>query len=192
VVRRYGGALALLALVAWCPPPAAGQSLSVTTAGDAVKIRAPGWSFLTAEPLARLREGRTVRVELAAFVLSGPGRSPLTAVRQVFSVSYDLWEERFAVATAGAHAASVSHLAATAAEAWCIDQLAVPIAPLAALPERRFWIRLEYRILDGDGAATADDDSGLTLQRLIDVFSRRRKNESQSRALEGGPFRLPR
>jgi hypothetical protein len=189
VVSR-ASALALLVLLA--SSSASAQSLAATTAGDVVKVRAAGWSFLTREPLARLREGRTVRVELAAVVLSAPGRSPVTTMRQIFSVSYDLWEERFAVATAGSHPVSASHLTAPAAEAWCVDQLAVPIASIRGLDDRRFWLRLEYRILDADEGADAADDSGLTLQRLIDVFSRRRKADAQGRAVEGGPFRLPR
>ena len=186
---RDGGVLALAALLGWTP--AAAQMLTIATAGDAVKVRAPGWPFLTAEPLARLKEGRTVRVELAVLALPAPGRPPAATVRQVFSVSYDLWEERFAVSTTGAHAASVSHLTAAAAEAWCIDQLALPIASLAGLPDQRFWIRLECRILDGDGSPADDEDAGLTLERLIDVLSRRRKAEPPARALDGGPFRVP-
>ena len=48
------------------------QTLTVDTVGDALKIRAPGFSFLKGEPLARLKDGRSVRVELAAMVLPGP------------------------------------------------------------------------------------------------------------------------
>jgi hypothetical protein len=191
VSGRYGGALALLAALALAPAAARAQAVTVATAGGMVKIRAQGWSFLTAEPLARLKEGRTVRVELALLVLASPGRSPAGVARQIFSVSYDLWEERFAVARAGTGGVAISHLTAAAAEAWCVEQLAVPIASLRGLDDRRFWIRLEYRILDG-AAPDADEDAGLTLQRLIDVLSRRSKSESSARALDGGPFRLPR
>jgi hypothetical protein len=132
-----------------------------------------------------------VRVELVVTALSAPGKTPSAAARQIFSFSYDIWEERFAVAIAGARAASISHLTAAAAEAWCIEQLAVPIASLAALKDLRFWIRLECRILDGDEAPDPDENAGLTLQRIIDVLSRRKKSESPARAVEGGPFRLP-
>ena len=105
-------------------------------------------------------------------------------------VSYDLWEERFAVAISGARAVSVSHLTAAAAEAWCVEQMSVPIAALGALHDGRFWVRIECRFLDGDGS-TDPDESGLTLQRIIDTLSRRKKHESPARSLDGGPFRLP-
>lgn len=187
-MRSRAGVLAVAALLA-VAAPAAAQTLAIASAPDAVRVRAVNWPFLTADPLARLKEGRTVRVELSVLVLAGPGRSPASAVRQIFAVSYDLWEERFAVATTGARAASASHLTAAAAEAWCLDQLAVPLTALGAVDDRRFWLRLECRILDSDGTPDPAEDTGLTLQRLIDVLSRRGKADSSVRAIEGGPFR---
>jgi len=188
---------AALALVACLlsVPAASAQTIAIVPAPSVVRVRATGWAFLTAEPLARLKEGQTVRVELAVGVLAAPGRSAVTTLRRIFSVSYDLWEERFAVTVAEPRGGSASHLTAAAAEAWCLEQLAVPRASLRSLdelPGARFWIRLECRILDGDGALDPDESAGLTLQRLIDVFSRRRKSEPPARILEGGPFQLPR
>jgi hypothetical protein len=85
----------------------------------------------------------------------------------------------------------VSHLAQAAAEAWCIEQLAIPLSALGTLGrDVPFWVRLEYRMLAGD-AAPGDADSGYTLQALIDALSRRRRTEPSPNALEAGPFRLP-
>jgi hypothetical protein len=92
----------------------------------------------------------------------------------------------------------VSHLMQAAAEAWCIEQLAIPLSALGALGrDVPFWVRLEYRILDGDNPP-GEADSGYTLQGLIDALSRRRKTPStgsgqggsSANALEAGPFRL--
>lgn len=188
MVRAQAGALALAAMVA--AAPAAAQTLTIAASPDAVRLRVANWPLLTADSLARLKEGRTVRVELSVLVVAGPGRPPAAAVRRIFAVSYDLWEERFAVTTTEPHAAAISHLTAAAADAWCIEQLAVPVTALAAVDDRRFWLRLECRILDGDGGADSDQDAGLTLQRLIDVLSRHRKSDTATRALEGGPFHL--
>ena len=89
-----------------------------------------------------------------------------------------------------ARSQSVSHLVLAAAEAWCFERLGVPVKALGALGrDRPFWIRLEYRVLDG-GAPTDPADSRYTLQALIDALSRRRKTESLPHALEAGPFRL--
>jgi hypothetical protein len=181
----------LLALLACPVARASAQALTVDIVGDALKIRAPAFSFLNGDPLARLKDGRSVRVELAALVLAGPGKSPAAATRRVFALSYDLWEERFAVTAVDARSQSVSHLVLAAAEAWCVEQLGVPVRALGALGrDRPFWIRLEYRILSGDGTSDSEN-SGYTLQALIDALSRRRKTESSPRPLEAGPFRLP-
>jgi hypothetical protein len=180
----------VLALLAWPVAPASAQAVSVDTVGDVLKIRAPSFSFLKGEPLDRLKDGRSVRVELVAMVLSAPGKSPSTAARRIFALSYDLWEERFAVTAVDARTQSVSHLMLAAAEAWCVEQLAIPVKALGALGrDVPFWIRLEYRILDGE-ASSSQEDSGYTLQALIDVLSRRRKTESSPYAVEAGPFRL--
>jgi hypothetical protein len=180
----------LLALLACPVARVSAQALTVDIVGDALKIRAPAFSFLTGDPLARLKDGRSVRVELAALVLAAPGKSPAAATRRVFALSYDLWEERFAVTAVDARSQSVSHLVLAAAEAWCVEQLAVPVRALGALGrDRPFWVRLEYRILDGDASAEPAD-SRYTLQALIDALSRRRKTELSPHTLEAGPFRL--
>jgi hypothetical protein len=192
VVRPAGRVVvALLVVLAWPAARSMAQSVTVDAVGDALKIRAPGFSFLKGDPLARLKEGRSVRVELGGLVLPAPGKLPAAAARRVFALSYDLWEERFAVTTVEARAQSVSHLALTAAEAWCVGQLAIPLAALGTLgSDQPFWIRLEYHILDGDPASD-QSDPGYTLQALIDVLSRRRKTEASPHALEAGPFRTP-
>ena len=191
VAAARRAALVLLALLPWPTVPVSAQALAVDVVGDALKIRAPGFSFLKGDPLARLKDGRAVRVELAALVLAGPGKSPSAVARRTYSLSYDLWEERIAVSAVDARSQSVSHLTLAAAEAWCVEQLAIPLKALGALGrDLPFWIRLEYRMLDGDGASDPTD-SGYTLQALIEALSRRRKTESAPPPLEGGPFKLP-
>jgi hypothetical protein len=185
-------ALVLLACLAWPSLRLSAQALTVSAAGGLLKIHAPGLAFLKGEPLARLKDGRSVRVELAVLVLPAPGKTPVAAARRVFALSYDLWEERFAVTLVDERSRSISHLAAPAAEAWCVDQLVVPVASLDALGgDPRFWIRLEYRILDGDGTPDPDNGGGFTLQGLIDVLSRRRKPAPTAQGLDAGPFHLP-
>jgi hypothetical protein len=191
--------VALIAFLAWPAMRVAAQTMTVDTVSETLKIRVGGFSFLKGDPLARLKDGRSVRVELAAMVLPGPGKSAATTVRHIFALSYDLWEERFAVTLVGGRTQSVSHLALASAEAWCIEQLAVPVSALGSLGrDVPFWVRLEYRILDGD-AAPDSSDSRYSLQGLIDLLSRKRKTSSTTStpgeseyAIEAGPFRVAR
>jgi hypothetical protein len=181
----------LLALLAWPGVHSSAQTLTFDIVGEVLKIRAPGFSFLTGDPLARLKDGRSVRIELAAMVLPAPGKSPAATTRRSFALSYDLWEERFAVTIVDTRSQSVSHLMMAAAEAWCVEQLAIPVSALGGLGrDLPLWLRLEYRVLDAD-SPSAPEDSGYTLQGLIDALSRRRRTESSPHALEAGPFRLP-
>ena len=191
VARIWRAVPVVLAVLAGSATRASAQPITIDVAGDVLKIRAPGLGFVTGAPLARLKDGRSVRVELAALVLPAPGKSPAAATRRIFALSYDLWEERFAVTTVEKRAESVSHLALAAAEEWCVEQLTIPIKALGSLGrDLPFWVRLEYRILDEEG--TSDPaDTRYTLGGLIDALSRRRKTDSSTHALESGPFRLP-
>ena len=181
-------AFALLVLLAWPVAQSSAQSLTIDTTGASLKIRAQGFSFLEGDPLARLKDGRSVRVELTAQVLPAPGKPVAAATRRIFALSYDLWEERFAVTTVEKRSQSITHLALPAAEAWCIDQLAIPLNALGTLRSGQpFWIRLEYRILDTESTPDAGE-SGFTLQTLIDLLSRVRKNDPAPQAIDAGPF----
>ena len=165
------------------------QSMTVTTTGGEVRVQAPGFRFIAGEPLARLKDGLTVRVALELRVLAGPGAAvAATQSRQTFVLSYDLWEERFAAAVSGTGSRSVSHLTAEAAEAWCIQQLTVPVSGLGPLRSQPFWIRLESQIVNG--GSDGREDEGLTLRGIIDTLSRRQASEKTSHSAEAGPFRV--
>lgn len=182
--------LVIVATLAWPAARLGSQSVSVVTENGGVGVRAPGFRFIDGEPLVRLKNGQSVRVELELSVLAEAGGPAAARRRQPFIISYDLWEERFAVALPGSPARAISHLSSTAAEAWCLQQLTVPITALGNLGRTLpFWIRLDYRVLNGSAPADRDDE-GFTLRGLIEVFSRRQTGEV-SRSIAAGPFRLP-
>ena len=165
------------------------QSMTVTTTGGEVRVQAPGFHFIAGQPLARLKDGLAVRVELEMRVIAGPGAAAAAAQsRQTFVLSYDLWEERFAATVSGSASRSVSHLTAAAAEAWCIQQLTVPVSGMGSLRSQPFWIRLESRILNGK--SDGREDEGLTLRGIIDTLSRRGATEKTSHSAEAGPFQV--
>jgi hypothetical protein len=166
------------------------QSVSIVRNGNTVAVRAPAFDFIKGEPLDRLKDGRSVRVDLELDVLPGPGGAAAARSRQTYVLSYDLWEERFAVTLPQDLKRSAAYLTSSAAEDWCLEQLTVPVAALGRLGrELPFWVRLGYRVQDSDAAG----DSGVdySLRGLIEALSRRRKNTPQSLSIEAGPFRLP-
>lgn len=180
-------AVVIVAVLVW-PARLFSQSMSVTSSGGVVHVRAPGLRFIDGEALARLKDGQSVRIDLELTVLAKPGAAPAVQRRLTFVLSYDLWEERFAATIAGTASRSISHLSSAAAEAWCVQQFDMPVSALGALAQNLpFWVRLEFRMLNGGGER---DDEGFTLRGLIDALSRRVKAGELSRSIEAGPFRV--
>ena len=182
--------LAALALVVGSTLTLAAQPLSVTVANDVVRLRAPGFRFIRGEPLARLKDGRSVRLDFDLSVLPRPGAAPMARTQQRFIVSYDLWEERFAVTHVASPSRSISHLTTGDAETWCLDRISVPL-PAAAVAgsEAPFWVRLEYRMHDDGGASSSGDENAYTLRGLVERLSRPSRVREWTDAIEAGPFR---
>ena len=167
------------------------QPVTITTAGGALRVQAPEFGILEGEILDRLRDGRSVQLDLALAVLTLPGGSPVADAGHSFNVSFDLWEERFAITRLGTPPRAVSHLELEQAEAWCVGQLTVPIVDLTSLAsDTPFWIRLEYRVPDAEVSLPDETDTMHTLRRLIEWLSRRAPAAAVGKSLEAGPFRL--
>jgi hypothetical protein len=172
------------------PQPLRGQTLTVRTVSDALHVRASGLGFIAGSVLDRLQDGRSVRVDFDLMVLDKPNGAIITRAQQGFNLSFDLWEQRFAVTRIGPMPRSISHLTARAAEDWCLDNVTVPLASFGRTArDTPFWVRVGYRIQDRASTA-APEDSTFTLQTLIDVLSRRREDENRGKSVEAGPFRL--
>jgi hypothetical protein len=185
---RSVNVIAVLAIVSYAT--LSGQTVTVTAVGDVLRVRAPGFGVIRGDTLNRLKNGQTVRFDIELTLLAKPGAPPAMQSRQSFVLSYDLWEERFAVTLIGGASRSISHLTSPDAETWCLEQLAVPLSSLAGFGrDASFWIRLESKIQEGD-AANANDNTGYTLRGLIDVLSRRRRSGDLREAVQAGPFTI--
>jgi hypothetical protein len=166
------------------------QAVSIATTTTSLQVKAPAFTFIDGPVLLRLRDGQTVKVDLELTVLARRSDGIVAQRRQTCQISFDLWEERFAVARSEPAVRAVSHLSAREAEALCIGGLAVPLSSLGQLSrDSSFWIKLSSR--EQVPSAAAPDEAGLTLGRLIDFLSRRREADV-TRSMEAGPFRLPR
>jgi len=178
----------LAGLAAPFPAAVSGPSLVARLEGDRLRISAPHLRFLNGRPLERLRDGASVvfDVQLSLWTQRTAGLRERAIER--FVVSYDLWEEKFSVARPGRPPQTVSHLTATGVEAWCLDHLTLSVAGLA--PERPFWIRLELRAQDSRERPGVAGEPGVSLTRLIELFSRAHQGRQSPSVLEEGPLRL--
>jgi hypothetical protein len=194
---RFAGLLLIVVIVpasieVSAQTPVDADRLTISPVGDVLHIKGRQFQFIQGEAVGRLKDGHPVRFDFELTVLTKPDGSALTRDRQSFNLSYDLWEERFAVTRAGNPARSISHLTLADAEAWCLEQLVLPLDILRnMLAGRPFWLRLDYRVQDPDDASSQDADTTLTLRRIIDMLSRRRKAGQAGDSVTAGPFRLP-
>jgi hypothetical protein len=178
-------ALLALPLAVWSR-----QAVTVSVAGAELRVQAPTVTFIAGDILKRLRDGLSVPLEIQLDVLSRSGGPVVARAHSTFMLSFDLWEERIAVRSAGPPSRSASHLRPGEVEAWCIRNLTVPLGELAKLgKDSPFWVAMRYRVVNQE--APADAPSSFTLGRLIDSLSRRRENADFVKLVDAGPFRLP-
>lgn len=184
--------IAAAACVMACVFLAAGTSLQpaglrVRLEGGELRVSAERFGFLQGRPLERLLDGASMTYVLS-LIVSVEGRDVTPpAVERRFVVSYDLWEERFAVVQAEPPGRSASHLTLAMAEAWCLDRLAAPVP--RASPDSTFVLRLECSVADEEPRG-GDDFSGLTLAGLIERLSRKARETPARWVATSRPLRL--
>jgi hypothetical protein len=147
------------------------RSLVVERKGEELYVSAPQLHFLRGKALEMLHNGSTVTYIITLTAASEHSRKPDCMFRERFMVSYDLWEEKYSVVQGGAEGRSASRLSAAAAEAWCLENVPVPVR---AVPEQRpFVIKLECSVDESETGNGDNANSALTLSGLIDIFSRK-------------------
>jgi len=179
-----GAAAALAALFGLSAQPA---PLTVERDGGSLRLSAPQLHFLTGEPLERLHNGRSVTYVFAASLRGERDGARRAGVTRRVVISYDLWEERFAAARLDDPKSAASHLTASAAEAWCIDLLSLPVG--AAPANGTFVVELECTLRDGD-AQPAETPSAATFTGLIDLLSRKARTAPPRWEAASLPVRL--
>ncbi len=176
------------ALVAACGAGVHAQTLDVRAESGRIRVTASKPRFLTGASLERLRNGATVVFAVQVTLLTGSKGTVLARSAGRFAVSFDIWEEKFAVTRLGEGRKSVSHVGAAEAEAWCLESLSVTSAGLSA--DAPFWVRLDVRPQTDGEARAPNEEAGVTLARLVELFSRpQREGETRVQA-EAGPLRL--
>jgi hypothetical protein len=183
-------AIALVALACLgLPHRLAAQSLTVRASGDMLQVRGSGLRLIESAVAEHLKDGRSVRVDFEMTILDKAQGAAVTQNRQSFVLSFDLWEQRYAVTRTGAAPRSISHLTARDAEAWCVENLSIPLTALGRFSrDLPFWVRVEFRVQDQP--PPADTQSFGALRTLIEVFSRRGGEEALDRSFVAGPFRI--
>jgi hypothetical protein len=161
--------------------------------GSLIRVSAPSFQFLAGKPLERLKNGSSVSF-LGQLSLSTDGNRTIEqrAIAR-FALSYDIWEERFSAVryslsqTEEASRKS-SPLSEAAIQAWCLDSLALDASRIPL--DQQVWVRLELRAEDVHDTGGLIGEPGISISRLIDLFSRPARPSQDHWQLDSGPFRL--
>jgi len=163
------------------------QSPSVRLDGDQLRIAAPQLHFLGGGTLQRLHGGIAVNFVFSLGITSGKNSKPNTTGTFTFVISYDIFEEKFAVSRTSPNPRSVTHLSESAVQTWCLDSIALPVVNVGQ--DQPFWVTFEYhteepRPVDSNANATS------LIGQLVDIFSRKNQKQDSNGSLVLGPFRI--
>ena len=187
ILAALVGALLLAAVAS-----ATAQTVGITVNSGAIRLTPASLPFVEGRTLEDLRLGKSVRLDFEFSLLAGPRGPVLVQVLESFSLSFDLWEERFAAVKLGPPRRAVSQLSARAIEAWCLDQLVIPRNRLpASVPGARYWIRARYTTPEPQSEGADQTPSVFTLRSVIEALSRRRADAGSQRTVESGTIQLP-
>jgi hypothetical protein len=186
LARSHAGMWLLIAVALTAPVLLVGQALDVRLVGEDVRVAAPSLHFIEGPVLERLKSGAPVSLDLLLSVASDNRSNVFKKITEKVILSYDLWEEKYFVASPVRKANVYSHRSSANAEAWCIEQLSVRSADLPSA--RSLWFRLEVKPedLEDDPAAA----SRMSLRGMVDTFGRARGHGPLRFILEAGPLKL--
>ncbi|MBM3786433.1 MAG: hypothetical protein FJW30_18905 [Acidobacteria bacterium] len=154
-----------------------------------LRVSAPGnLHFIEGPVLKRLQDGAGLVFSLQLTLSTDQFRTVSRRQVERFVVSFDLWEEKFAVTRLGLVKQQTSHLSRDAAERWMFDHAGLSLHGLRG--DSPNWVRTELRVDDPRDSGGFILDPSLTLARLVDWFGRAPRGEASRWAWERGPFRL--
>lgn len=165
------------------------EDLIPRRSGDLIHVTAPRLHFITGKSLQRLHDGAVVPFDFQLSIAAGIKSNVVERAFERFTVSYDVWEEKFSVVRLRDFRKSASSLSANAAESWCLENiLARAPAPPA---DRQLWARLEVRSAEPkEPLSSPYADSGISITTLIGAFSRPPRPAQDHWSLESAAFRL--
>lgn len=170
------------------------EDLILESRDNRLEFSAPRLHFLSGKPLERLRNAAEVPFDFQITLWAGDHSHVARSAVDRFVVSYDLWEETFSVQKTQIPRKSGSHFRASAAEAWCLEQMSMDVSGIPS--SQPLWARLEVRAQEAprDGSLPFGrgniTDSGISLNSLIEIFSRPPPSPQARFVMDAGPITL--
>ena len=183
---RKQAVTALLVSLSLAAMTVSSQGLLPRRVGGDIHVSAPSLHFLTGKSLTRLHDGAAVPFDFQLVITSGSKTNVVARSLERFTVSYDVWEERFSVVRVRDLHRSSMRMSAASAESWCLDHIVIASAKVPA--GQQLWARLEIRSVETREPQSSS--SGINLATLIEIFSRPSRPQQDSWWAESAPFQL--
>ena len=168
------------------------EELILRAQGGRLDFSAPRLHYISGRPLARLRNAEPVAFDFQVKLSTANKTNVVKQSAARFVISYDLWEERFAVTKTTPARKTASHLTANEAEVWCVQEMSLDLAGVAA--NQPLYASMDIRAVEesetrlfGRGNIT---DAGISLTSLLERFSKPSKSTQPHWMLETGPVTL--
>lgn len=174
--------LLVLALV----PALSADSLSARLRGDHIFVVPPKLDLMRPAIFARLKNGGTVTYDFHVALWVGNRQTVRRRAFERFIVSYDLWEEKFAISGLRKPRAGVTNVDSRSIAAWCAEHIAIPAGDIK--PHESIWLKLEIRAADPKKDPALLDE-GLNLINLVEILSRPSRAEQQRWSFESAELR---
>ena len=137
--------------------------------------------------MSRLHDGAAVPFDFQLTIVAAGSKNNVVArALERFTISYDVWEEKFSVVRERDFRRSSMRLSAASAESWCLDNVVIPASALPA--GQQLAARLEIRSAESKEPLAAS--SGINLATLIEIFSRPSRPQQDRWSVESAPFQL--
>ncbi|HLG98097.1 MAG TPA: hypothetical protein VKX49_17405 [Bryobacteraceae bacterium] len=164
------------------------SDIFVRRSSNDLHVVAPRLHFLTAKTLQHLHDGAVAPFDFQLTISAGTKNNVIARAVERFVVSYDLWQEKFSVVRMSDYRKWGMNASASAAEAWCVDNVFLPTFKLPA--GQQLWARLEIRSVDQKSQLPPVSDSGISIISLVELFSRPPRPEQDRWTLETAAFRV--
>ena len=164
------------------------NDLFVRQAAGEIHVVAPHTHFLSGKTLDRLHDGAPVPFDFQFTVAAGSKNNIVARSVERFTVSYDVWQEKFSVVRLRDFRKSGAKSSANGAESWCVDNIWLPASFFP--PGKELWVKLEIRSVDQRDQPSAWTEAGISVTTLIEIFSRPARPQQDHWSLETAPFHL--
>ena len=167
---------------------ASSEDLFVRRLDGDIHVLAPRLHFLSGKSLDRLHDGAAVPFDFQLSIAAGLKSNFVSRAVERFTVSYDVWEEKFRVIRLRDFRKSPPGLSASAAEAWCLANIFV--SPPLVSSDKELWAHLDIRAAESKDQVSASDGAGISIPALIQLLSRPPRPQQDHWMLESASFRL--